>query len=77
MANPIGVVTGSGKRTKAKPATLRALCRRLRGFIIFISLLVRFIFHPHLRAHPVIYLIGVCRAETELRQSAHLLVTVI
>jgi hypothetical protein len=58
MANPIGVVTGSGRRTKAKPATLNALCRRLRGLIIFISLLVCFIFHPHLRAHPVAYLVG-------------------
>jgi len=56
MATPIDVVTGSGRTTRARPATLNVLCRRLRGFIIFLSMLVRFMFHPHLRAYPVVQL---------------------
>ena len=43
MVIPIGVVTGSGIRTRAKPATRNALCKRLRGFIILPILFVFFI----------------------------------
>ena len=42
IVTPIGVVTGSGRRTIAKPATRNALCKRLRGFIIALILLVFF-----------------------------------
>jgi hypothetical protein len=57
MVIPIGVVTGSGIRTRAKPATRNALCKRLRGFIILLIVLVFFMSYPRLFVHPVIQLL--------------------
>jgi hypothetical protein len=57
MVIPIGVVTGSGIRTRAKPATRNALCKRLRGFIILLIVLVFFMSYPRLCEHPVIQLL--------------------
>ena len=57
MVMPIGVVTGSGRRTIAKPATRNALCKRLRGFIIPLILFVFFIMSspsPHTSRDPTI-----------------------
>jgi hypothetical protein len=57
MVIPIGVVTGSGRRSKAIPATRNALCKRLRGFKNFLNLLVCLICHPHLQGRPAIGLV--------------------
>ena len=57
MVIPIGVVTGSGIRTRAKPATRNALCKRLRGFIILLIVLVFFMSNPRLCEHPVTQLL--------------------
>jgi hypothetical protein len=59
MIVPMAVVMGSGNTIIATPAAIIPLLSGLLVFLnSFLTLILCFIYHPHLQAHPVIDLVS-------------------